>query len=201
MRLLSPAVVLLAHPDPDSFNHAVAAEVRRVLGEAGARVVLHDLFREGFDPTLTAAELSALTGPHRTDPAVPTAPTVQTYRDELGTARALAVVHPNWWGQPPAVLTGWLDRVLVDRRADDPGRPRLSRMLVVNTADPRSGERPAPGHDPLDLIWREAVGPVLGDPEIERLVFSPVGRSDGQQRRRWLAGAGRAAAWLAGADR
>ena len=24
---------------------------------------------------------------------------------------AIVVVHPNWWGQPPAILKGWIDRV------------------------------------------------------------------------------------------
>ena len=27
-------------------------------------------------------------------------------------AQGIVIVHPNWWGQPPAILKGWVDRVL-----------------------------------------------------------------------------------------
>lgn len=74
-------------------------------------------------------------------------------------------------------------------------------MLVINTSDtPPDRERTEIG-DPLDAIWRRAVGPYLGSPEIERMVLPLVGESGHEQRRRWLTGVGRAAAWVAGADR
>ena len=38
-------------------------------------------------------------------------PVVQRHCREVADADGYVVVHPNWWGQPPAVLKGWLDRV------------------------------------------------------------------------------------------
>ncbi len=73
-------------------------------------------------------------------------------------------------------------------------------MLVLNTAD-RAQHRDLDLRDTLDGIWRESVGPALGSPEIERLVFSPISGSSAEQRARWLTGAARATAWVAGADR
>lgn len=212
MRLLSPAMVVLAHPSPDSFNHAIASEVRRVLGEAGVRTYWHDLYAEGFDPVLGPMEWRRVVTPEGapdTHPGAPEDQLVAGYRQELSAVRGLVVVHPNWWGQPPAILTGWLDRVLIPGvayRLDRPGGLPESlldvhRMLVINTSDtPPDRERTEIG-DPLDSIWRRAVGPCLGAPEIERMVLPLVGESGQEQRRRWLTGVGRATAWLGGADR
>ncbi|MBA8794273.1 putative NADPH-quinone reductase [Friedmanniella endophytica] len=205
MRLLSPAMVVLGHPRADSFCHAAAARIRATLTEAGARVGWHDLYVEGFDPLLTADE-SRLPGPG--GGARPTAdPLVDTHRRELAVARALVVVHPNWWGKPPAVLAGWLDRVLApgvayrDHGPTAPIEPLLGvrRLLVVTTTD-SPPDRDGAG-DPLDLLWRRAVAPTLGGPDVERMVFPQVNAADDDRRRRWLDGAARAAAWVSGAAR
>ncbi len=47
-------LVVLAHPDPGSFNHAIAAAAAGALRECGHEVAVHDLYREGFDPILPA---------------------------------------------------------------------------------------------------------------------------------------------------
>jgi len=54
--------------------------------------------------------------------------------------RRLLIVHPVWWFAPPAILKGWVDRVLVDgvalrQPADGPPEGTLSgrRALVVQT--------------------------------------------------------------------
>ena len=44
------------------------------------------------------------------------------HQREIKEADGIVVVHPNWWGQPPAILKGWVDRVL--REAWPTGSPR-----------------------------------------------------------------------------
>ena len=55
-------------------------------------------------------------------------------------------MHPNWWSQPPAILNGWLDRVVrpgvaYEFRKDDAGRSlpvgllRARAAVVLNTAN------------------------------------------------------------------
>jgi len=39
-------------------------------------------------------------------------PVIRRHCDEIAAAAGIVVVHPNWWGQPPAILKGWVDRVL-----------------------------------------------------------------------------------------
>ena len=53
------ASIILAHPDPQSFNHAIARTAVDQLQANGHQVVFHDLYAEGFDPILPAAEIPA----------------------------------------------------------------------------------------------------------------------------------------------
>jgi putative NADPH-quinone reductase len=36
---------------------------------------------------------------------------VQAHCGEIARAEGIIIVHPNWWGQPPAIMKGWIDRV------------------------------------------------------------------------------------------
>jgi putative NADPH-quinone reductase len=94
--------VILAHPREGSFNHAIADTVVRTLKDTGYDISSHDLYREGFDPILPYGEISK----HAEVEGL-----VKPHCEELAGADGIVIVHPNWWGQPPAILKGWLDRV------------------------------------------------------------------------------------------
>ena len=49
--------IILAHPDQNSFNHAVARTVVEQLGNNGHTIFFHDLYAERFDPLLTGDEI------------------------------------------------------------------------------------------------------------------------------------------------
>jgi len=95
--------LILAHPDFNSFNHAIAEIVIEQLKKAGHEVFFHDLYRESFDPVLPGKEISK-------DASLP--PIIKEHCDEIAQADGIIIIHPNWWGQPPAILTGWIDRVI-----------------------------------------------------------------------------------------
>jgi len=95
--------VILAHPNPGSFNHAIGAAVIQALGENRHDIVYHDLYAERFNPVLPFEEIprGALLDP-----------VIQAHCAEIAAAEGIVVIHPDWWGQPPAILKGWVDRVL-----------------------------------------------------------------------------------------
>jgi NAD(P)H dehydrogenase (quinone) len=95
-------VEIICNPRPGSYNLALAASAREKLLSLGHEVTLHDLYKEGFNPVLDASELArsfSLEG------------LVQDYSRELTETDGLVLFHPEWWGQPPAMLKGWVDRV------------------------------------------------------------------------------------------
>lgn len=96
-------LVVLGHPRTGSFNHAIAEAALQTLKDNGHEVCFHDLYKEGFDPVVTPEEipkgavLDSLIGRHC---------------EEVSGADGIIIVHPNWWGQLPAILKGWVDRVI-----------------------------------------------------------------------------------------
>lgn len=182
-------LVILAHPRRESLNAAIAHACRQVLTGLGHQVVFHDLHAEGFDPLLTGRELGR-TGD------LPEA--VGRHCAELAACDGLVVVHPNWWGMPPAVLVGWLDRVLrpgvaYEFLAGDSGQgvPRGllggKTLLVLNTADTPPQREAGFFGDPLEAIWRRCIAGLCGIQRFERRTFSVVVASTAQQRAAWLA--------------
>lgn len=216
MSILSPVTVIVAAPNADSFDHVVARRFRSVLGQAGVRCHDHDLYAESFDPVLTetgpaqhetGAWTRGVSSEQIAEPAQsPNDPLIDRHRRELIDAKSLAIMHPDWLGKPPAILVGWLDRVLAPvMAARDSGNRtehQLERVLVMIT---RAGAASAAAHqrtrDPLDSLWREEIGTAIGTPDVEVMQFRPIATAQDDQRRQWLNGVERAAAWICGADR
>ena len=107
-------LLVLAHPRQDSYGAALADQARRALEAAGHDVDFCDLYREGFDPVLTAEEES---GHHDAGHA---RPAVSDHTARLLAADALVLVFPQWWFNVPAILKGWFDRVLAPGIAFEP---------------------------------------------------------------------------------
>ena len=96
---------ILAHPLPDSFAAAVHRKAADTLHACGHEVVETDLYAEGFEPALTAAE--------RADYFSPTYDTsaVQPLVDRLRQSEGLVFCFPHWWFNFPALLKGYYARV------------------------------------------------------------------------------------------
>ena len=187
-------LVLLAHPRPGSFNHALTRRVVTTLRRRPLQVIVHDLYAEGFDPVLRADEAYTSGQDAATVLAASDDPLLLQHRRELRQASALVAIHPNWWGKPPAIMAGWMDRVLVPGvayRLDEAGGepvPLLSlrHVLVVNTSDTTSEREAELFGDPLESIWARCLAPYLGEPHVERIVLRVVADSDAIQRQSWL---------------
>jgi len=116
------AHIVLAHPERQSFNAHLAQVARRALEAKGWSVSLSDLYAMGFDPCERAEHYNARLQPERFDVqaeqrhasergAIPEAVAAEIER--LDRADLLILQYPMWWHLPPAMLKGWLDRVLI----------------------------------------------------------------------------------------
>jgi len=161
--------VILGHPAPGSFNHAICATAIAALEAAGHECRFRDLYAEGFDPVMTAAE----------------------------EADGIIVVHPNWWSAPPAILRGWCDRVLRAGRAynfvpDGQGGAKPVGLLkarvglVFTTANTPHDREVQLFGDPLHTHWLKVVFGLCGVPVTGKWDFSPIITSTADTRREWL---------------
>jgi NAD(P)H dehydrogenase (quinone) len=96
-------VVIVAHPEPDSFTLTMARTYCAAVEWGGGEAILRDLYRMGFDPCLKAGELPG--------PGFGPAPDVVAEREKIREAQVFAFFYPLWFNAPPAMLKGYLDRV------------------------------------------------------------------------------------------
>jgi NAD(P)H dehydrogenase (quinone) len=111
------ALIVVAHPDPKSLSHSVAAHVADgvVLSGPGNSFEIADLAAEAFDPRFTAADIAV----HRREAPPPT--DVADEQTRIDRADALVLVYPVYWWSMPGLLKGWIDRVFANGWAYDEG--------------------------------------------------------------------------------
>ena len=107
-RLTVHVLVVQAHPRADSLCAQLALAAERGLQRAGHDVTTLRLYDEGFQATMTEAERVAY---HGDAPVLD--PMVAAHAVAVRTAEALVFVYPTWWMGLPAIMKGWLERVLV----------------------------------------------------------------------------------------
>lgn len=131
------ALVVYCHPDGASFNAAIRDLVLDKLRRAGAEVRLLDLYARGFSPALTQGEWQGyLQCPGNMEP-------VAEDVAALRWCNTLIFVYPTWWYGLPAMLKGWLDRVLLPdvaflmpdgvNKTIRPGLRHITRLGVFTT--------------------------------------------------------------------
>ncbi|WP_017609543.1 NAD(P)H-dependent oxidoreductase [Nocardiopsis xinjiangensis] len=124
------------HPRRDSLNQHLLRAGSTALSEQ-YEVTVSDLYAEGFVPALSERDLGSLsevpgnlaelTGEAYARGEVE--PEVRREQERLAAAELLVLQFPLWWYGPPAMLKGWLDRVLQTGFAqgefdEDTGLPR-----------------------------------------------------------------------------
>ena len=126
-------LLIYAHPVETSFNAAVHDCAVRSLTAAGHEVDDCDLYAEGFDPVLSRRERLDYHDErvNRTHAA--------GYIERLTRAQGLMFVYPTWSMSPPAILKGFLDRVMVpgvafDLTDDGKLTPRLTNIGRIGAA-------------------------------------------------------------------
>ena len=146
-------LVVLDHPDPNSFTAAAARSFMDGAQAAGHSVELADLHAEGFDPRWSLADIEA-------DDGGAPPPDVTREQDRIARAEAICLVFPLFWWGMPSMTKGWVDRVWswgwAYDQLDDPERslqrPRSGVLLV--SAGARSDEMAARGYlSALETTW------------------------------------------------
>ena len=151
------ALIVFAHPVPESLNAAAHRIVVETLSQRGWDVDDCDLYAEGFDPVLTCEERRRY---H--DTSVNCGP-VQGYVDRLRAAEAFVLCFPVWNFGYPAILKGWFDRVMLPgvtfRLNDGKLSPCLNniRKLAAVTTYGSTPWRAFLAGDPPKRLFRRAV--------------------------------------------
>jgi len=180
--------VILAHPSKESFNYAIAAATIKALNKNGHDVFFHDLYEEKFDAILQSDEIPK-------DVLLPLE--IEKHCTEISEADGIIIIHPNWWGQPPAILKGWIDRVIRpgvayefiegDKGEGVPnGLLKAQAALVFNTSNTETEREKTIFGDPLEAIWKNCIFDLCGVDNFYRKMFNVIVTSSEEQRKNWL---------------
>jgi len=101
------ALIVVAHPDPASLTHAVAAQIAEGIAASNPQdsFEIADLAAEGFDPRFSQTDVAL----HLKE-AAPSLD-VAAEHARIDRADALVLVYPVYWWSFPGLLKGWIDRV------------------------------------------------------------------------------------------
>ncbi len=180
--------VILGHPNREGFNNAIAAAAVETLEQNAHEVYFHDLYEEKFDPLLSIEEIQK---------DVSLSLDIERHCKEISTAEGIIIIHPNWWGQPPAIMKGWIDRVLrpgvayefVEKDKGDGvpnGLLKAKAALVFNTSNTETEREKRVFGDPLEAIWKNCIFGLCGVTNFYRRMFNIVVVSSEAQRKEWL---------------
>ncbi|KOY00737.1 MULTISPECIES: NAD(P)H-dependent oxidoreductase [Pseudomonas] len=163
-------LILHAHPEPQSFTNALRDQAVQTLQAQGHAVQVSDLYAMNWNPVASAEDFSDRDNPDYLVYALEQrlgvktkslAPDIQQELDKLLWADLLILNFPIYWFSMPAILKGWIDRVLVSgvcyggKRFYDQGGLAGKKALVTVTLGGREhmfGEDAI--HGPLEDMLR-----------------------------------------------
>ncbi|MDD2666604.1 MAG: NAD(P)H-dependent oxidoreductase [Methanocellales archaeon] len=98
-------LAIIASPKPKSFSHAILESFTKGLKEAGNTFDALDLREIEFDPVMRLEDVAQFKGARMPED-------ILAQQEKVSQADALAFFSPIYWGNLPAILVGWFQRVL-----------------------------------------------------------------------------------------
>lgn len=142
------ALIVYCHPEPRSFVAAMVETAQQALARQGWQVEVSDLYAKGFNPVASAQDFAQRGNPAHLVYSLEQrharehgglAPDIATEVDAVLAADLLVLAFPVFWFSVPAMLKGWIDRVLLSgtfyggRRVYDRGGMVGRRALVLTS--------------------------------------------------------------------
>ncbi|AZQ64654.1 flavodoxin family protein [Flammeovirga pectinis] len=122
-------LIVFSHLNPESFTKAIVNEVISASEERGDEVKVTDLYSENFDPVLKFPDIQGMFMGGETPSDV------KRYQDDISWAEHITFVFPLWWGQMPAMLKGYIDRVFASGFAFKYTETGVDAMLTGKTSN------------------------------------------------------------------
>jgi len=187
-------LVIIAHANPKSFNHAVLEAFTRGLKDGGHSFEVVDLYAIKFDPSLKLEEFPIV--------GIQTPKDVLEQQEKVAQADALALIYPIIWMNFPAILKGWLERVfnygfaynLTEAgmlQGDLSGRIGMlehkKALLINTTAWSEASYRETPGMlDAMEKIMVEYALKYPGISNVEHIFLYQVPTVSDETRKEYL---------------
>ncbi len=166
--------IVFNHPYEGSYCNALLSAVTTGLATAGHEIDLIHLDNDSFNPVMTACDLKGFRDGQPQDPQV------INYCERINNADRLILIFPIWWELMPAMMKGFIDKVIFPGAAydyDHSGRfPRMIKrwnnlqgVTVITTMNTPS------------IAYRLLFGNA-----IKKAIFNGTFRKLGFKNRKWI---------------
>jgi NAD(P)H dehydrogenase (quinone) len=181
-------LVVYAHPNPQSFNHAILESFTKGLVEAGHTYEVVDLYAIKFNPCLSGEDFVVFMQGKVPDD-------VRAQQEKVSQADGLVFIHPVWWSGQPAILKGWVDRVFSmgfaymhdEKTGQVNGLLKNQKALIINTSGANEAEAKTSGMaDVLKKIEDDLMLKFTGIDNVQHVLFYNVIMTDDATRKGYL---------------
>jgi NAD(P)H dehydrogenase (quinone) len=98
-------LIIYAHPNQDSLNHSLKQSVINALEKDSHEFVIRDLYQLDFNPVLSLEDMK---GQRQGQVAVD----ISQEQEYISWAESITFIYPIWWTGMPAIMKGYIDRVM-----------------------------------------------------------------------------------------
>ena len=183
-------LILYAHPNPKSFNHAVLENFVRGLKDSGHTPEVVDLYASKFNPCIMPEDFAQFTGGQMPQD-------VLDQQEKVAGADALVFIYPVWAWWIPAILKGWFDRVFshgfayrLTEKGEMVGLLKHKKALLINTTGfPEEYYKALGVEDAMKKIIIDLTLRMCGIQNVEHVFLYGVQFVDAKARKKYLQGA------------
>mgnify|MGYP001198631323 FL=1 len=126
-------ILINANPNPHSLTHSFTDHIKLRAEEKGHKVVIRDLYEMKFDAILGRQDYNQFL-----DGVIPS--DIRKEHEIITESDMIVFLYPIWWAGPPAILKGYIDRVILknfayDKHPDGTYTKRLTdkKAMIINT--------------------------------------------------------------------
>ena len=187
-------LIVFNHPHEGSFCRAILEAVQHGLKESGQQSGLIHLDKDGFDPVMRSKDLKAfaMAGKGIPDALDDVDPLVRKYKTELEHAEHLVLIFPIWWMNMPAMMKGFIDKVIFPAIAYDmkggllKSRLPIKKVTVISTMNTPAEIYREHFNNALEGNLIKGTFRQIGIDEVEWISLSMVKQASQEERELWL---------------
>jgi NAD(P)H dehydrogenase (quinone) len=179
-------LVVYAHPNPQSFNHAVLEAFTKGLEEKGHEYEIVDLYKIKFNSNTKLEDLVQFRGGQMPQE-------VLDQQDKVSAADSLVFIFPRWDWTYPSILKGWIQRVFsygfaykVTEQGVE-GLLKHNKALLINTAGAGEEFYKTSGlQDAFEKIYTATFKGYSGISKVDNVTFYSLMQVDDNTRKDYL---------------
>ncbi|MCK9858971.1 NAD(P)H-dependent oxidoreductase [Paenibacillus sp. ATY16] len=179
-------LIIYTHPNHNSLSYSFLQKTIQGLQENNQveEIQVLDLYAESFDPLLVFNENKRRRDMHAD-------PELDRHRQQLLWAEKIVLVYPIWWGRPPAMLLGYIDRMFASNFAYRDNGKLLPEGLLKGKSVVCISTMKGPSFYPLfwlnnahKVLMRKALFSYVGIKKVKFFEFGGMEKKQGKQEQK-----------------